>query len=72
MRTWPAVEVDEDGPARAVLLAEPIWRTDHFLFALFPMKHPDLGDMYNKAKASFSAVEEVGLSQVCKKGARYS
>ena len=72
MRTWPAVEVNEDGPVRAVLLVEPICRTGNFLLALFRIKHPDPWDMYKKTKASFSTVEEVGLNQVRKTGARCS
>ncbi|CAN0399494.1 unnamed protein product, partial [Hapterophycus canaliculatus] len=42
---------------------EPICRADPSRFVLFPIKHPELWDMYKKAKASFWTVEEVDLSQ---------
>lgn len=51
--------------ARGVPFVEPICRADPSRFVLFPIKHPELWDMYKKAKASFWTVEEVDLSQVC-------
>lgn len=51
--------------ARDVPFVEPICRADPSRFVLFPIKHPELWDMYKKAKASFWTVEEVDLSQVC-------
>jgi ribonucleoside-diphosphate reductase beta chain len=41
---------------------EPICREDPSRFVLFPMKHPDLWDMYKKHEASFWTAEEVDLS----------
>ncbi|CAM9432758.1 unnamed protein product [Ectocarpus sp. 4 AP-2014] len=49
--------------ARGVPFVEPICRADPSRFVLFPIKHPELWDMYKKAKASFWTVEEVDLSQ---------
>ncbi len=71
-RSVSAVEVAETeaGPARGragaggLPFVEPICRADPSRFVLFPIKHPDLWDMYKKAKASFWTVEEVDLSQV--------
>lgn len=73
-RSGSAVEVAEAeaGTARGragagaggVPFVEPICRADPSRFVLFPIKHPDLWDMYKKAKASFWTVEEVDLSQV--------
>ncbi|CAM9728178.1 unnamed protein product, partial [Phaeothamnion confervicola] len=42
---------------------EAICREDSSRFVLFPIKHPDLWQMYKQAKASFWTVEEVDLSQ---------
>lgn len=63
-RIGSAVEVAE-ASARGVPFVEPICRADPSRFVLFPIKHPQLWDMYKKAKASFWTVEEVDLSQVC-------
>ena len=60
-----AVEAAEEASARGVRFVEPICRSDPSRFVLFPIKHPELWDMYKKAKASFWTVEEVDLSQVC-------
>ncbi|CAN0080069.1 unnamed protein product [Ectocarpus sp. 12 AP-2014] len=49
--------------SRGVPFVEPICRADPSRFVLFPIKHPELWDMYKKAKASFWTVEEVDLSQ---------
>lgn len=65
VRAQSAVEVAEAGAARGVPFVEPICRADPSRFVLFPIKHPELWDMYKKAKASFWTVEEVDLSQVC-------
>lgn len=59
-----AVEAAEEASARGVRFVEPICRADPSRFVLFPIKHPELWDMYKKAKASFWTVEEVDLSQV--------
>lgn len=59
-----AVEAAEEASARGVRFVEPICRSDPSRFVLFPIKHPELWDMYKKAKASFWTVEEVDLSQV--------
>ena len=42
---------------------EPICRDDPSRFVLFPMKHPDLWEMYKRHEASFWTAEEVDLSQ---------
>jgi len=42
---------------------EPICRNDPSRFVLFPMKHPDLWEMYKRHEASFWTAEEVDLSQ---------
>ena len=42
---------------------EPICRNDPSRFILFPMKHPDLWEMYKRHEASFWTAEEVDLSQ---------
>lgn len=49
---------------RRTPFVEPVCRPDPSRFVLFPIKHPDLWEMYKKAKASFWTVEEVDLSQV--------
>lgn len=59
-----AVEAAEEASAKGVRFVEPICRADPSRFVLFPIKHPELWDMYKKAKASFWTVEEVDLSQV--------
>lgn len=59
-----AVKAAEEASARGVPFVEPICRSDPSRFVLFPIKHPELWDMYKKAKASFWTVEEVDLSQV--------
>lgn len=64
IKVGSAVEAAEAGAARGVPFVEPICRADPSRFVLFPIKHPDLWDMYKKAKASFWTVEEVDLSQV--------
>lgn len=64
VRVGSAVEAAEAGAARGVPFVEPICRADPSRFVLFPIKHPELWDMYKKAKASFWTVEEVDLSQV--------
>jgi ribonucleoside-diphosphate reductase subunit M2 len=42
---------------------EPICREDPSRFVLFPMRHPDLWEMYKRHEASFWTAEEVDLSQ---------
>lgn len=42
---------------------EPICRADPSRFVLFPMRHPDLWEMYKRHEASFWTAEEVDLSQ---------
>ena len=68
VKVGSAVEVAEAGAARGVPFVEPICRADPSRFVLFPIKHPELWDMYKKAKASFWTVEEVDLSQVMSLG----
>lgn len=68
VKVGSAVEAAEAGAARGVPFVEPICRADPSRFVLFPIKHPELWDMYKKAKASFWTVEEVDLSQVMSLG----
>ncbi|CAM9514083.1 unnamed protein product [Choristocarpus tenellus] len=57
------VEMETEATEATVPYVDPICRPDSSRFVLFPIKHPDLWDMYKKAKASFWTVEEVDLSQ---------
>jgi len=41
---------------------EPILRTNHRRFVLFPIKHPQVWEMYKKAEASFWTAEEIDLA----------
>lgn len=58
-------------PEKDAPFVEPICRPDPSRFVLFPIRHPDLWEMYQKAKASFWTVEEVDLSQVGMLSAEY-
>ncbi|TFJ85834.1 hypothetical protein NSK_002654 [Nannochloropsis salina CCMP1776] len=42
---------------------EPICREDPARFVLFPIRHPELWEMYKRHEASFWTAEEVDLSQ---------
>jgi ribonucleotide reductase beta subunit family protein with ferritin-like domain len=44
-------------------MQEPLLEADKSRFVLFPIKHPDVWDMYKKAEASFWTAEEIDLSQ---------
>lgn len=59
------LEPSSSCPEKGAPFVEPICRPDPSRFVLFPIRHPDLWEMYQKAKASFWTVEEVDLSQVC-------
>jgi ribonucleotide reductase beta subunit family protein with ferritin-like domain len=41
---------------------EPLLIADKSRFVLFPIKHPDIWDMYKKAEASFWTAEEIDLA----------
>ena len=41
---------------------EPLLDTNEDRFVLFPIKHPDIWDMYKKAEASFWTAEEIDLA----------
>lgn len=43
---------------------EPLLRDNPRRFVIFPIKYPDIWQMYKKAEASFWTVEEVDLSKV--------
>lgn len=55
-----AEAVDEEGEGGKFV--EPICRDDPSRFVLFPMKYPDLWQMYKRHEASFWTAEEVDLS----------
>lgn len=44
---------------------EPLLQENPRRFVVFPIKYPDIWQMYKKAEASFWTVEEVDLSKVC-------
>ncbi|MES2386713.1 MAG: ribonucleoside-diphosphate reductase small subunit [Bacteroidota bacterium] len=44
-------------------LAEPLLEENKNRFVLFPIKHPDIWEMYKKAEASFWTAEEIDLAQ---------
>ena len=41
---------------------EPILQTNKQRFVLFPIKHPEVWEMYKKAEASFWTAEEIDLA----------
>ena len=43
-------------------MQEPLLEADKSRFVLFPIKHPDVWNMYKKAEASFWTAEEIDLS----------
>lgn len=43
---------------------EPLLRTNPGRFVVFPIKYPDIWEMYKKAEASFWSSEEVNLDKV--------
>ena len=60
----PAPEGEQEQEAKEEeAFVEPICRDDPTRFVLFPMKHPDLWQMYKRHEASFWTAEEVDLSQ---------
>lgn len=70
---WPVVQLHEGSSRRREKqqqakaeqeddFVEPICRDDPTRFVLFPMKHPDLWQMYKRHEASFWTAEEVDLS----------
>lgn len=44
------------------MLPEPLLVEDKSRFVLFPIKHPDIWEMYKKAEASFWTAEEIDLA----------
>lgn len=44
---------------------EPLLRANPGRFVVFPIKYPDIWEMYKKAEASFWSSEEVNLDKVC-------
>ena len=43
-------------------MAEPMLRENKQRFVLFPIKHPQVWEMYKKAEASFWTAEEIDLA----------
>ena len=43
-------------------MAEPILQENKQRFVLFPIKHPQVWEMYKKAEASFWTAEEIDLA----------
>lgn len=66
-RSWPQVFCGRRhlGGCRALLefLDEPLLRPDHRRFTPFPLRYPDLWDLYKRAVASFWTADEVSLAQ---------
>lgn len=46
-------------------LSEPILTENKQRFVLFPIKHPQVWEMYKKAEASFWTAEEIDLAVSC-------
>lgn len=46
----------------AISMSEPILQENKDRFVLFPIKHPQIWEMYKKAEASFWTAEEIDLS----------
>ena len=46
-------------------MAEPILQENKQRFVLFPIKHPQVWEMYKKAEASFWTAEEIDLAVSC-------
>lgn len=60
MKATPTPVPPAEDP-ESTTVEEPICRDDPSRFALFPIRHPNLWEMYKKHEASFWAAEEVDL-----------
>lgn len=65
----PSEQLSDSADSEATLAeerqqqAEPLLRDDEHRFTMYPIKNPEVFEMYKKAVASFWSVEEVDLSQ---------